>query len=148
MINCDKDIKIIEKIFYKLGILAIIGLGIIMMIFTRETFFYPTMLEVNSFEVVEDSIKRGDMLTYRLDICKYADKTVQIHRTLLNDVVINLPSIQANLPMGCQTIVRKVTVPGYAPSGKYILRSTVDFRINSFKTVSYAHETGLFQITE
>ncbi len=138
----------LEMVFYKLGILAIIGLGVLMSMFAYKTFYPRKLIEVTRFSAVSDSVKRGSMLTYRLDICKYVNKTATIHRALINDIIIALPTIEASIPTGCQTVTRKVMVPEYAPTGEYILRATVDFEVNSFKTISYAHETGIFQVTE
>lgn len=138
-----------HKIFYLIG-----GLSILSAIFLMCLVIYWSIIPLKVLtvktpnKVINNPVKVGEPIEYLLDYCNYTDHAKIVHRELINDVVIGLSSIHPSPSIGCNMILsRSTTVPSGIPDGTYVLKQTVEIKLNPIRTHFVVYETEPFEIT-
>lgn len=108
---------------------------------------YHTPLRVQN---VNREIDQGQPLTYAIEYCKYVDATPTMSRELVavdgRDLKIMLPLVSGSLETGCHQTTLVEAVPGWVPSGKYILRITRVYGTRTFVDHPSVFETEPFAV--
>jgi hypothetical protein len=88
----------------------------------------------------------GGVLKYEAALCKYTDSEGTITRQLFGTESKFINSEPSNIPEGCSTGVRAVTLPDDTAIGKYKMLITVEYRVNTFNTDTVRFETEEFEV--
>lgn len=102
------------------------------------------------FPLVKKEYKKGEILEYISDYCKYTDQIpIQVKRQLIDGYAYDLPvSTNTNFPKGCGNIHVPVPlyIPMIIPAGKYHIRVYATYQINPLKTYTYVWDTEEFEL--
>ena len=122
-----------------------------MMIYFSYLMFYPIEVikaDSNNLSTVESEYLAGEQLTQYIHVTKYYPIVAEISEAFVDGIVFQLPSRTGNFPIGrYDTIDRSVHIPESIPSGYYYLETTVRFRINHFREITYRSKSNKFKIT-
>ena len=100
------------------------------------------------FPVMNKVVKRGQLVTYTSNYCKYMDKPAIVTRTFKNELIFLSPSTITNRPLGCNTIVVSVLVPSELPVGKYFMEQVYQFEVNPLRKITIIENTEEFEVVE
>lgn len=151
----DTPIRAEEKIdrkikhwYFNLMIFSNIFAMVLLGIFTYWGIFPLKVLEFErtNFKVLTKQVKPDGVLKYESYICKYADVTATVTRSFINGVIFSTPSFESNRKPGCSKEVISVKVPPELEPGKYYLRNTYVYRLNPIRTVTFIHQSEMFEI--
>lgn len=124
-----------------LVIMAVFILGLVV------TSVYPwqplTKLEIR----VMNQPRPGESVIVRLDYCKgRAWVPSEVRWSLVDDVIIMLPSMQQNIPVGCHVLRVLVPTSRHVVPGIYQLQQDVIYSPWPWTTISYSRKTPSFLI--
>jgi len=144
--------KIRSKILY-LSSMATVLLAIVMVLYVLFYSFFPfRTVEYTQmpFPVLNENkvVRAGEELRYQVGYCRYTDLPTRSARSLQNDFIYTLPSVEVKSPVGCNTSITIVLIPKETFPGKYKLVSTLTWEINAFRTIIKQVETEEFTIIE
>ena len=92
----------------------------------------------------EGPIYAGDEVLFLVDYCKTTPVAGDITLQLIDGSIVNYPVERSNVDVGCHRIIRSVKIPSYVPSGEYYIKSTVEYDVNHFKTITSTINTDKF----
>lgn len=107
--------------------------------------FYLTEYRYDTLPVISQTVGRGEVLIYELDLCKKKGQKVKVYRELVGkEVIITLPTIESAFPPSesCDpkkeewehlTIARDI-IPEHTPAGEYKLQMRVEFDVTPIQT--------------
>lgn len=100
------------------------------------------------FPVLNKPVMAGQIVVYRIDACKYREVPTHINRVLVGKVNIALNSQDSQqVGKGCgSTTVANTVIPIATPEGKYKVQITVEYKVNSLRTIIVHSETEVFDI--
>jgi len=131
-------------------IAALIGFGMITIIWAIFMFWwvYPYKTTVNEqpYKLADTTIKRGELLQYEIDYCKYTDVTPTVHRQFIDGIIYSMPETTAQLKKGCGKFLNSVAVPENLPPGEYYLKVVVSFKMNPIRIITKTFVTEKFNI--
>lgn len=149
-----------DKIFYYFGS-STLFLTTVILVIVLYCWFYPykTIVFLNEpFPIVNDGLERdkdtgypilypGDKLYYQVEYNKYINKKCFVTRQLMNDYIITLDNLVGNVPNGYNKIKScDVKIPLDCEPGKYYLRTTFSYQVNSLREISVIADTETFII--
>lgn len=106
-----------------------------------------TLKLVGTELVPTNTFNLGDVLYYRLAVCKNLPLEATVYRQLVNTVVLPLETITSNLPVGCSMQVRSVgPLDTQAFIGTYQLRLVPTFKVNPIRTEHYEIVSNKFTV--
>jgi hypothetical protein len=113
--------------------------------------YYPfrTVEYLNSpFPVLNanKTVPAGGELIYQVNYCRHTSLPSLVTRNLVNDVLYTLSDAIVNAPPGCNIINTVVKIPKDIISGKYVLKSTITWNINTFRSITVRTETEEFTV--
>ena len=126
-----------------IGVFFIVGIGVFMLYYD-----YPvTEFNNDPFPVVNDVIKQGEELQYRVDYCRPNDAKVVVIREMVDGVVFTFPSIESRFEKGCHNVtVASLEIPHYIPEGTYTLRLILYYEVNPLRTIVKEVSTQPFTV--
>lgn len=131
--------------------LASLGLAFITILIFFYWLFYPyKVMEAKSpAKVLTPIVHAGDRLVFINEACKYMPLVATTTRQIIDNVVINLPEIKGNMPVGCHKMENKnIIIPDFMDTGEAKVLITNTYQVNPFRTVSYTYETEVFKIVK
>jgi hypothetical protein len=138
-----KIINIISYIAILLGILTILTVT-----YWLTYPYEPLVFQDEKFPVINKIIKRGEMVVYTSNYCKYADLPALVTRTFKNELIFLTPTSITNRPIGCNSITIAVTIPKELPSGIFRLENTYEFQVNPIRKIIVLEDTEDFQVVD
>lgn len=128
-----------------------IGMAFVLLI----TIFYwllypykPLVINQRPLPVLEKTIKKGDLLRYTFDYCKYTDESPRINKKFSDGIEFALPEYSVSNPSGCRVQTITTQVPHTLPDGEYILVATYTYKVNPIRDVIIKTHTEKFTVTE
>lgn len=113
--------------------------------------FYPVEVikpNVQPYKVLTPVVYQGGILKYEINACKFVEVTALASRRLVDGVVINLPMTTNNVKKGCFKSPTQVVVPMEVPPGEWRLQLDIEYKINSFRSITYHFITQQFEVKE
>lgn len=92
------------------------------------------------------TVKAGEDLILSYDICRHFNGEAHVTRYLIDNQIITLSDFYASFEKGCTTVTVHVTIPINAPADTYTYKSTVTYKPNPIRTVSYDFWSEKFQV--
>ena len=130
-----------------LGIVVAFGLVILITFWLIYPYKILTFTEGNG-TFIETTIKRGEFLQMRQHSCKTMDITSTINRQFVDGIIYQVPTINANRPIGCTQNIEYIFVSEALPYGEYYINTVITFHPNPLRTVSYTVKTEKFTIVK
>ncbi|CAK0748917.1 hypothetical protein CCP3SC15_150007 [Gammaproteobacteria bacterium] len=107
-------------------------------------YFYP-----DSFITTKTVYQSRDILTYRTHIRKNINLSAVVIQSFVDGIVHQLPDRITNNPVGESDFINtSVVIPPGLPLGKYHFTTTVVYKINAFRDVTYTFKSNEFEITD
>lgn len=100
------------------------------------------------FNVITPVVNQGGLLIYEIDYCKKTDLMPIVNRQFVDGLVYVLPPSSAAISRGCNKIKNSVIVPRSLPEGVYYLSSTVIYKVNPIRTITYEYRTDKFRVVK
>lgn len=127
-----------------------LGLALTLMLYFSYLLLWPfKVLDLKSdcFQTIKSVYYAGEPLTYRLHYVKYNSLSASVYQAFVDGTVFQLPDRTTDNPMGEQNFIStSVTIPDTLPSGKYHLNSTMKYKVNAFREISYSARSNDFEI--
>ena len=113
--------------------------------------FYPYKpLEVKCIKILDEDqiVHPGEKVTYQLEYMKYMDIPATVNRSLVNNIVLNMPSFMSSVPLGHGVVKNNIDIPSFADPGIYKLVFVFDYEVSSFpkRIVRYRAESNTFEV--
>jgi hypothetical protein len=142
-----------RKYILLLNIISYISISsaIILLLVIFYWYFYPykpVIFQDKVFPIAVKTIKKGDLLFYTSNYCKYMELSAHVTRTFHNELLFVTPTTITNRPMGCNTINIGVLIPNELPAGEYKIENTYEFQVNPIRKVIIKEETEAFTVVE
>ena len=109
-------------------------------------FPYKTLEVKQPYEVVEKVVKQGDILTYKINYCKYTNTQSIVKRQFVDGIIYATPEITANLKKGCGIASNTIAIPDNLPPGVYYLTIEVDYKVNPIRVIQHDLKTDSFNV--
>lgn len=100
-----------------------------------------------SLAVVSKSVEAGSNVEFLVDYCKYWDIKPLVRKEIIGEFsLVSIPPLPENrqLPSGCHKVFINHTVPIITPTGKYRIFIFLEYKINTFRSVTYTLTTEEF----
>lgn len=139
-----------EKIKHKVIVISMIFIVIMFCIFIFWWVFpYKTISISNQpYEVITPTVKQGELMSYKIDYCKYGDYKAEVHKQFIDGIIYSIPDGNIGLPAGCGSKVVSIKVPKTLPVGSYKLKVDVSFQVNPIRTISNSYQTEVFSVVK
>jgi hypothetical protein len=138
----------LDKLLNTISLLTVFG-SFIFSLFVAYWLIYPYKpLVVNGdAQVLQDKVKAGDSLIYRLDFCKNMDLPVTIRRRFVDGLVYTLPEFTThNNKIGCKVQDILLEVPETLPDGEYFFYTEFVYKVNPIRSVIVEVESNSFRV--
>lgn len=136
----------------KLDILAIVGFGMIVVIWLVFMFWwiypYKTSVQIQPYKVINKTVKQGDLLSYEMDYCKYTDVVPTVQRQFIDGIIYSVPADSAQLKKGCGIITNSIKIPATLPPGVYYIHATVSYQMNPIRNITNEYVTEKFSVVK
>jgi hypothetical protein len=106
----------------------------------------PLVIKNQPAKILSKNIKAGDIMYYRVDYCRYSNKSARVYRTITGDVNIPTPSIETITKLGCSFANVPIQIPFGTPKGIYHININIEFDINEFRTIVVNFITEDFKV--
>ncbi len=106
-------------------------------------------MQIKSLRILTPQVEVGDFIEYELVYCKPTGAEfarAQIHLSLTDGIIYNLPIESGPLPDGCRTALFVLEAPSI-PEGTYRLEMTREYSVNPVRTIEVRAVSGLFKIS-
>jgi len=126
--------------------ISLIALGVV-------TFWlvYPyKVIEIkgSEFKVENKVVRRGDVIRFTSDYCKYMDIASTITRIFSNGVLFYTNPITSGAKKGCGTATISVKIQDELSPGEYEIQNIYQYKVNPIRVITIRHNTEKFEITE
>jgi hypothetical protein len=125
-------------------ILLILGMGYI--VYSAVFPLHAAKATKQPWTVLTKQVVPGGVLKYEAAVCKYTNAKGTLTRQIYGVESKYINTEPSNIPKGCVTNVRTVTLPEDTQLGKYHLIITAEYHINSFHTDTVIFETEEFEV--
>lgn len=125
-----------------------IGLTTFLMGLIIYWLFYPYKPVAFTSKFVEypAEVKQGDYIYYSFNYCKYTDREPQVKREFINGIIFQSADTRAKVETGCGKAIVKQKIPEELPAGTYVFRTTVTYKMNPVRSVTYSNQTNSFKV--
>jgi len=127
-------------------ILVVVVLGIMFLLYWSLWPYDIIDYKVDYFEMQKDEYRVGEPLTYRIAFCKKGSYTGTVIRTLKDGVIYIYPEITSRISEGCIDQISTTTIVPNVPTGTYVFRNEVIYKVNPIREISYIMESKPFKI--
>jgi len=137
-----------SETWHKASIVLLVGvLGILGYIMVQMFYPYKTIDIKEPMKVLNTPVKRGEVVRFELDYCKYTEADAEVSYVLYNDVSITYPPRISHAPIGCHVASSSaVLIPEYAPLGEYYVKFNIEYTINHYRTIIKSFDTEIFEV--
>jgi hypothetical protein len=104
----------------------------------------PKMIMMNGSAT--PAVKRGEILTYKMEYTKFMPITAKVRRQLVNDRSICLMEGAGQAKMGRNSVLIDVFIPLNIFPGRYKLQTFYEYEVNPIRTIKYEYDTEWFEI--
>lgn len=105
------------------------------------------ILEVKSSIITTKQVKAGGFVELITDTCKNHRYPSTLTRRFTNSIIVQLPEVQANQPMGCNRETFNLKIPEELKPGTYFFSAQFTYNVNQFNTKVYDMRTNTFEVT-
>lgn len=108
-----------------------------------------SVMDIKSLRVLNPEVEAGELIEYELAYCKdpsFGSLRAQIHLSLKDGIIHNLPSESGVLPSGCRTVILALEAPA-VPEGIYRLEMMLVYRVNPVRHIEVHAVSGVFKIS-
>lgn len=107
------------------------------------------LLESTTWGIANKIVPRGESVLVVWSGCRHTDLPAEVLTQLEGSILIALPTRISTGPIGCQKLTWPLVYVGHEiPLGTYKARTTVVFRVNAIRTVTYTFKTEEFTVVE
>ena len=110
-------------------------------------FPYKTIVMNKPVTTDKQEYKTGELLTYKVDYCKYTTKPAIINKRFIDGVTFSMPTFKALNPKGCRSQNVTMEIP-HIPSGNYKLDIVYSYQVNPIRTIDYGFSTNDFLVVK
>ena len=110
--------------------------------------FEPVRVNSITIENPGKIVKAGDILVYKICYEKLMPVSGKLSRKLINDTKIDLRDADITAPVGKDADFVQISVPPYAPPGKYHLWWSASYKVNPLRTVTVSKESEGFEVVK
>lgn len=138
------------KAFLYLGYFVIL-LATGMLLSMYGLMFYPyKTIDVfkTPLKILTPEVKRGESVVYEVDYCKYTDQQADVTISFTDGFSYPQPRVTSNTLKGCAKTQRAVIVPDNLPAQTYHLHITLEYRMNSLRTITKTYDTEKFKVLD
>lgn len=108
---------------------------------------YKTLEVTQPYKIVNGKeLKRGDILIYEIEYCKYTNAQSTVRRQFVDGIIYATPEITANLKKGCGITANSITIPSNLPPGVYYLTIEVYYKVNPIRIITHELKTETFEV--
>lgn len=127
-----------------------ISMGIIVAVWFLLMFWwlypYKTTSNIQPYKILNEEVRQGDLLLYKIDYCKYTNVTPTVNRQFIDGIIYSTPESTAQLKKGCGRFINSVKIPTTLPPGTYYMKATVTFKMNPIRIISKEFITEQFTV--
>lgn len=107
-----------------------------------------TPLEGN-YEIDKMVYMQGERFDIHLRICKNIQIKEDVFGRFIDGVIFSVPENTSNFEKGCyDTIISSVKIPRTLPTGDYIYREQIVYKVNPLREITYTFETPKFSVID
>lgn len=131
------------------SLIIFIGLGVTIFYSIIDGVYYkkPLVFDSNILTTDKQVYKPGDQIWLTWNLCKNRPSTAIVNFAFINEVVVAMPEITRNLPVGCyDQPIFNFKIPECIHEGDFIMKGTVVYHINPMKTITYDVQSTTFII--
>lgn len=92
------------------------------------------------------TVKRGGVLSFKLEYTKHIPVTARVRRQLVNDRTICLMEGAGQAKMGENSVIIDVMIPPNMFPGKYRLQTFYEYDVNPIRSLKYEYYTEWFEV--
>jgi hypothetical protein len=130
------------------GVLLLLSFVLIVQLLYWWIYPYDLMELKQPFKILTPTVQRGGMFVYEMDYCKKTDLVPVVNRQFVDGLVYILPVSSSSIKRGCNVIKNSVIIPASLPEGVYYLSSTVIYKVNPIRTITYEYRTDKFTVVK
>jgi hypothetical protein len=137
--------------FIQRATVGLLILNVITLVIAGVLLFWPAQLPIvynEPFPVHPTEVKKGETLTYTMEVNKRKQYTVDIHKNIVcqDGNLVTLASAHTNIPLGRQTIKPEVIIPQKASFSTCYIEMTSVYQVNPLRSETQVMRTQSFKI--
>lgn len=137
-----QEMKLIHAIMWS-GILG--GYALIFTVLFWVLYPYNILtFHAGNGTILTPRVKSGEYIQMRQNSCKHMKLKSEVNRQFIDGIVYQVPTFINNRPVGCYDVVEYIYIPKAIPPGEIKIYTTITFRPNPLRSVTYTVETGSF----
>ena len=150
---CKPNMKLINKKDKSITIATFVSLGVgfifvLLVLFWLIFPYEPLSINNHPYPVLNREVKKGDVLLFEVDYCKFTNKKATITRRFTDSLLYVMPDITAVNEMGCRRQLVSEEIPQNLPSGEYVIDFYYTYKVNPIREVTVHARTQKFQVIE
>lgn len=138
-----------NRFTYLISWIAILSAFALIGVVTAWEVYPYRLLEIkNPTPVVNKVVKAGELLTYKVDYCKFTDLSAQVTKSFVNDIIYTMPTQLGTHGKGCGVEYISVITPKELPQGDYFLKIKFVYQVNPMREMKVEVKTEQFTIIQ
>lgn len=130
---------------------AMLIANIIVLAIAAFLLFWPAQLPTiynEPFPVYPPEVKKGETLTYTMEVNKRKQYSVDIHKNIVceDGNLVTLAPVKTNIPLGRQTVRPEVIIPAKASFSTCYIEITSVYEVNPLRNETQIMRTQNFKI--
>ena len=134
-----------NNILYKIGNISIV-LSILLIGYLVFQLFYPFKTMDIKFTLLNNTVKAGEELEYKVDYCKYTNKQATISIAIVDGILYTLPPFEGAFEKGCGSFIHHIRIPEQMHEGEAHFMSTLEYRMNPLRTIVKRFKSDKFLV--
>jgi hypothetical protein len=110
--------------------------------------YKPLVINQRPLPVLNKEVKKGDIVHYTFDYCKYAKIPTHVNKKFSDGIEFALPEYDVNNPSGCRVQTIATEIPMTLPEGEYIIIANYTYHVNPIRTITIKTHTEKFKVIE
>jgi hypothetical protein len=146
----NNNVKTKALVLYIMLFIIVVGGLYLFYLDQIDGVYVNKILSVAPDEVTTDktTYKPGEYIQVSWKVCKDRPLSALVNFSFINEVVVAIPEIKRNLPVGCylDKPIFQVKIPECIHAGDFVLKGQVSYELNSLHTIVYNLESNSFII--
>ena len=145
----SKDKWIHLYYYVSLTLIVIFGCILFFYKFIDGEYYNPVLtFKSNVAETDKTEYKSSDLVMVYWNFCKNRDLVSRINISMIDDIVIVIPEVKQNLPIGCYDgkSVFQIKIPQIVHAGDFVTHVSLTYEVNPMRTIIYQLESKPFKV--
>lgn len=133
------------------AIMVTMFMSIALLVSFMIAMLYPYNLvdyHYDKYKVLTPVVKRGENVVFESEFYKNTNLPATVSRQLINSNIYVYSDVVINNPAGPNKLKMTIQIPDFVEPGIYYIKSTVRYKVNFLRTITYVNDSETFQVTE